>query len=229
MADHVWYIEAAHSPTTARSYVPEPDPALDEQENRTARSRIKHRALNGQPIPAEMLPASYVHHTGGRDNKLDTPIWNSAFLHVREDVAEVLRRFDLGQTVLKPISVTLHGGKGVDDRFLILLTSNVRPTIDPAASDPVPPARPKRFTLMTDKAVHPGVRAYRAALDGPAIWTDPAVNDTIFVNADLAMALGAEPFGKALRLKKVRLSEPLACAGQSRHGPQGTPGGGGAG
>jgi hypothetical protein len=147
-----------------------------------------------------------VHHTGGRDNKLDTPIWNSAFVHIREDVAEVLRRFDLGNTVLKPIRVNLHGGKGVDDRFLILLTSNVRPTIDPAASDPVPAARPKRHMLITDKAVHPGVRAYRAALDGPAIWTDPAVSNTIFVNEALATALKVEPFGKALRLKRISLS-----------------------
>lgn len=210
MTDHVWYIEAAHSPTTSRSYVAEPDPALDEQEKRTARSRIRHHASNGQSIPADSLPATYVHHSGGRDTELDTPIWNSTFVHVRADVAEVLRRFDLGETVLRPFKGALHGGEGVDNRFLILLTSNVRPTIDPAASGPVPPARPKRSTLMTDRAVHPRVKAYRAALEGAAIWTDPAVSNTIFVNEALATALEAEPFGKVLRLKKVAVSEPGA-------------------
>jgi hypothetical protein len=206
MAEHIWYIQAAFSPTTARSYIPVRDPSLSRRDYLTSQSRLSHRAKTGQLVSPDELPEQYVHDRAGRQTKLDLPIWNSAFVHVRRDVADVLRRFDIGNTVLRPIKVTLYGDKGVDEDQLILLPCNVRPTIDPVNSEPVPPAQVKRAGLRTDKAVHPGVTALRSALEGPAIWTDPGVNYTIFVNEDLATALQAEPFAKALRLKKIRLS-----------------------
>lgn len=134
-------------------------------------------------------------------------IWHSAFVHIREDLAEVMRAFDLGATVLRPIRIALVGNKGVDSRYLILLTSNIRTTIDPENSAPMRPGWVKRAGLSCTGPVHPKVQALRPALEGPAIWTDPTVSHTLFVNDALAQALLDEPFGRDLQLKQVRLVE----------------------
>jgi hypothetical protein len=51
---------------------------------------------------------------------------------------------------------------------------------------------------------------------GPAIWTDPDVSHTLFLNDALVQALSAEPFGHDLRLCQVRLvKEPKALPHRS--------------
>ncbi len=129
-----------------------------------------------------------------------------AFAHIREDVADVPWAFVPGATVLRPVRIALRE-KGVDTRYLILLTSNIRPTIDPDKPEPIPTGWVKRVGLKCTGAVHPKVKALRSALDGPAFWTDPTVNYTIFVNDDLAMAQKAAPLARDLVLKKIRVSE----------------------
>jgi hypothetical protein len=137
MTEHVWYIQGAHFPETLRSYVPDPEPALDAKANRERRSRVNYRAKTGAPVAPEELPEQYEHDRAGRDTKLDVAIWNSAFVHLREDVAEVIRAFDPGATTIRPIKIALGGKQGVDTRCIVLLTSNIRPTIDPDNSEPI--------------------------------------------------------------------------------------------
>lgn len=96
---------------------------------------------------------------------------------------------------------------GVDARSLILHTSNIRATIDPENAKAVRPGWVKRAGLSWTGPVHPQVQAPRPAPEGPAIWTDPTVNSTMFVNEDPAMALKAAPFARDLQRKKIRVSE----------------------
>ena len=117
--------------------MPVPDPALYKTENRHRRSPLTYRAKIGEPVAAEELPEQYEHDRAGRDTKLDVAIWNSAFVHLREDVAEVIRAFDPGATTIRPIKIALGGKQGVDTRCIVLLTSNIRPTIDPDNSEPI--------------------------------------------------------------------------------------------
>jgi hypothetical protein len=207
MSGRVWYLQSASSSECARHFQPEPDPALTAEEFRRPLLKVLYRAKVGEPISPDELPGRHVPRPDAPPSRLDIPVWNAAFLQVREDVAEVMRRFDLGQTVLKPITVVLPGDAGVDTRYLTVLTSNLRPTIDPAASRPLPPSRRRRTALRSDSRVHPHVRALPSAAEGPAIWTDPEVLSTLFVSDDLAQALLSEPFGKQLRLVEVRFSD----------------------
>ena len=206
MAEHVWYIEALRGGRYDRGYTPANDPCLTLRENRNIRLRILYRMKQGEEIAPEELPATYVHSKSHPGVRLDVPLWHSSFIHVRENVAEVLRRFDLGKTVLRPITVVLAEGKGEDKRYLTLATSNIRPTIDPEHSGEIGYGFVRRPALMCETPVHPWVCAYRTALDGPAIWTDPDVSDTLFVNDALAQALLDESFGRDLHLKQVRLA-----------------------
>ncbi|HEV8033860.1 hypothetical protein [Yoonia sp.] len=205
MTEHIWYIEALLLGQYNRGYAPADDPALSERENRNIRLKILYRMRQGEPVAPEELPETYVYNKGHPGTRLDIPFWWSAFLQVREDMAEVMRRFDLGRTLLHPITVELAGGKGEDRRYLTLATSNIRSTIDPDHSEGIHYGQKRRSALMCEGKVHPRVRAFRTAVEGPAIWTDPGVADTLFVNDALAQALLAEPYGRDLRLKQVRL------------------------
>jgi hypothetical protein len=207
LAEHVWYIEALRGGRYDRGYTPANDPSLTLRENRNIRLKILYRMDQGKEIAPEELPAIYVYSKGHPGVRLDVPLWHSSFIHVREDVAEVLRLFDLAKTVLRPITVVLAEGKGEDKRYLTLATSNIRATIDPENSEAIGYGQTRREPLMCEGKVHQRVRALRSAPDGPAIWTDPDVSDTLFVNDALAHALLAEPFGRDLQLKQVRLVE----------------------
>ena len=205
MAEHVWYIEALRGGRYDRGYTPANDPSLTLRENRNIRLKILYRMEQGKEIAPEELPATYVCDKSHPGVRLDVPLWHSSFIHVREDVADVLRRFDLGKTVLRPITVVLADGKGEDKRYLTLATSNIRATIDPENSEAIGYGQTRREPLTCEGKVHLRVRALRSAPDGPAIWTDPDVSDTLFVNDALAQALLSEPFGHDLRLAKVLL------------------------
>jgi hypothetical protein len=116
-----------------------------------------------------------------------TPEWSNAgerrFPSARPAATTVPRRFALGATMLRPIAVELADGNGIDRRFVILLTGKV----------------------------HRRVRAFPAAADGPAVWTNPVVNRTLFVNDGPAQALLTETLGVTPRLKPVRLVEARHC------------------
>ncbi len=135
MTEHVWYVEALRLADYNRGYAPLDDPALTVQENRNIRLKILYRMQHGEEVAPEELPDTYVYTRGHPGIRLDIPLWWSAFTQVREDVADVLRRFDLGKTLLRPVTVELAGGKGEDMRYLTLATSNIRPTIDPDHSE----------------------------------------------------------------------------------------------
>lgn len=207
MAECVWFVQAAHSAAFARHFEPAPVPDRSREEYRRHLIKVAYRASVGEPVSADDLPSRHVARANAPPSRLDVPLWNAAFVQVRDDVAKVMRRFDLGETLLKPITVVLADGAGEDTRYVTLLTSNLRATIDPAASKPIPLSRGKRTALRSDTRVIPDVRAFPSALEGPAIWTDPEVLSTLFVNDALARALLAEPFGKALRLRRVELSD----------------------
>jgi hypothetical protein len=207
VAGHIWYIQSVNDPDYTRGYVPRPDPALTSSENRKPRLKILHRARIGEPVAPEELPETYVLKPTYPAHRLDVPLWFNSFIHVRADMVEVLRRFDLGATVLRPIRIELGDGKGVDTRYATLLTSNARPTIDPDASEWIGYGAVRRSALRSEGGVHPGVRAFPAAREGPALWSDPEVSKTVFVNDDLAQALLSESFGTWLQLVKVRVSD----------------------
>jgi hypothetical protein len=196
----------ADIPETQRSYVPVTDPALDMMKNLERDARIDCRAKTGAPVAPEELPYAHEYDSAGRQTKPGIAIWNSAYDHVRDGVTEVMLAFVLGATVLRPIKIALVDNKGVDTRFLILLTSNILPTTHPDRSKPIRPGWLERPRPIRNGPVHQKVQARRSALEGPALWTDPGLADTLFVNDALAQALLSEPFGRDLHLKQVRLA-----------------------
>ena len=219
----IWFAQSAYDINSNPGYVPMTHEVADTAAGLEARLSLKDRLNRGELVPAEELPSDYGLAKRRRPGSLTMPIFYNSFTVIRRDVAEVMQRFDLGATVLRPIVIHLDGG-GTNEDYLILACANVRPTIDDARSEPIRLGDVKRLSLMTEgKPVHPGVVALPSALEGPDLWTDPEVISTLFLSDPLARALIGTGFDKGgrrgMNLKQVRVGEGAAGApGATRDG-----------
>lgn len=209
VSDYIWYIQAFDNPATYRDYVAGDLRGPDAAVINARFGKLSYRAQTGDRIDPTEFPTDYLFQNSHPNKKLDLPIWRSNFVHVRNDVAAVLRQFDLGNTVLVPIRITLPDDAGVRADFSILSVANIRPTIDKAMSERPPIGHKRRPRLSSDTVVHPTVYALPDILEqiegGPDIWIDPDVASTVFVRERLANALQGADFGKALQLRRVRV------------------------
>lgn len=202
----IWFIGAATSVQSHRGYLPGRADRSDQAEFAVRMRRLRSRSDSGEVIDPSDFPSDYRANPTDPNRNLVLPVWQSGLVHVRIDVVEVLRQFDMGKTVLVPIRVALPDDAGVRTDFFTISVPNLKPTIDPAQSEPLERGLSRRLALSSAKPVHPGVVAYPSALSGPDIWVDPDVMKTIFVSDRLALALKALPDSPKLGLKKVRVA-----------------------
>ncbi len=210
MVEYVWYLQATTDPGTSRGYMPVGYNGPDRTKVFTTLRALAYRAEIGERIDPSEFPAEYEAVNTNPSRNLNLPMWYSTLRHVRADMAAVLRRFDLGRTVLAPIRITLPDGAGVRDDFSVLSVANLKSMVDPALSTPMKRGRKRWGHLHTSAATDDSVVVKRLALEGPDIWTDPQVSTTIFVSDGLAKVLLEQDFGKALKLRRVRVVEPGA-------------------
>lgn len=205
MTDFVWYLKAATDPGTARGYMPVGYNGPDRDKVLAALSSLAWRAEIGERIDAAEFPAEYEVDRTDPSRNLNLPMWYSTLTHVRADMAEVLRRFDLGNTVLAPIRIALPDGAGLREDFSVLSVANLKSIVDPALSAPLKIGAKRWGPLSTSAATDDTVVAKPLALEGPDIWTDPQVATTVFVSDRLAQALKAEDWGKQVKLRRIRV------------------------
>lgn len=206
MVEYVWYLKAATDPGTARGYMPVGYNGPDRDKVFAALRALSYRAEIGERVDPSEFPVEYEAVNTDPSRNLNLPMWYSTLVHVRGDMAEVLRRFDLGNTVLAPIRITLPDGAGVRDDFSVLSVANLKSMVDPALSSPLKIGRKRWGPLSTSAATDDTIVARRQALEGPDIWTDPQVATTIFVSDRLAQALKAKDWGKQVKLRRVRVA-----------------------
>jgi hypothetical protein len=229
VVDHVWTLGAANDVMANTGYTARPPENWSQQEYWDFIGNLKWRMDKGDRLdPSDFLTEYHLSNIKANRN-LKLPMWRSNLLHVRSDMAAVLRRFDLGNTALMPIRIHLPEDGffpftrtpapkepeavpgGVNEDYLIVGVGNQKPTIDNERSEQVPESRRIRGdlirgSLICSGPVHPGVFAVPSALEGVDIWKDPLVNRTMFVSERLALALKAEPYARHLKLKKVRVA-----------------------
>lgn len=207
MAEFVWYLLATTDPGTARGYMPVGYNGPDRDKVFAALRSLAYRAEIGERIDPSEFPAEYESVNTNPSRNLNLPMWYSTLRHVRVDMAKVLRQFDLGDTVLAPIRITLPDGAGLRDDFSVLSVANLKPMVDPALSAPLKIGRKRWGPLRTSAVTDDTVVVKRSALEGPDIWTDPQVSTTIFVSDRLAQARKSEDWGKQVKLRRVRVAE----------------------
>jgi hypothetical protein len=205
MTVFVWFLGAITHPFTHRGYLPVGMNSPDADAIFATYRKLDWRAEQGQLIDPAEFPTAFERSSPKTNGKLNLPLWYSTYRLVRADMVAVIRRFDLGNTVLVPVTISLPDDDALNGDYMILSVANIRVTINDALSERLRAGHKRRAHLWSDKPVHPGVVARADALAGPDIWQDPGVASTIFVSDRLAKALLAEEFGKELKLRKIRI------------------------
>ncbi|MEM7641538.1 MAG: hypothetical protein AAF366_03325 [Pseudomonadota bacterium] len=206
MSDHIYYIQAATDSANVRGYEPQPPEGVDAEDFYKARMTHQYNVrFKGEDPDPIRFPSELVFSRTNPASSLDVPIFQNLGFYVRREIAETLGHFDIGRSLLKPVTVHLSDGSTNED-YVCLFVADWRSTIDPERSEPFSRTYKNRPKLRTSKAIHTGVFASPEALVGPALWFDPDVSNTFFVNADLGKALKAGHDGKKLKLKKIMIS-----------------------
>ncbi len=231
MVEHVWTLGAASDVMANTGYTARRPENWSEQQYWDFFGKLRWRIEKGDQLDASEFLTEYHLSNIKANRNLKLPMWRSNILHVRSDMAAVLRRFDLGNTALVPIRIHLPedgffpftrtpapkepgaASGGVNEEYLIIGVGNQKPTIDNGLSEPVRETNRIRGVLIRSSLVcsgpvHPNVFALPSALEGVDIWKDPMVSQTVFVSERLALALKAEPYARHLKLKKVRVAVP---------------------
>ena len=189
---------------------------------REARGRLNRDERNGdgEILSADLFPKeAYYNYKDFRSRDLKNGMYGNTGPIVSKPVMEVMRRFDLGQCQFFPITmykndrttkVAEYYGINYGNRKDVLLPEHsknisldsgfmeLRTFIEGHAHD----TYNIRWANRDDLAVS------AAALDGPDIWVDGAVNGYLrapFISDPLAQALRAEGLTRTFPLKRARV------------------------
>ncbi len=167
---------------------------------------------NGKPIPPDLLPRTFFAWRGPKDSgkpwtKRLPHLTNSGFWFVSSEVAEVLRRFDLGGCKLHPVAVLMEDRKtplpgsyflmDFDSWKDVFLADN---SPDVAFMEGSTKRRMPYFTTNDDAAA-----LSAAALIGADIWWNPLVLGAFFLSDRLAQALRVAELDNPFALRRCRI------------------------
>ncbi|MCG7521729.1 hypothetical protein [Ruegeria sp. Ofav3-42] len=132
----------------------------------------------------------------------------AGILAVRSDVADVLKKFDLGQGGLYPVNLFKKDKiTPIEQNYSILWIANKPGTLNIEESKGLRRARPDRddlFRLPEWKDAKPGDVVCNAdAASGIDIWRDPSVPRRVFLNERLKHALDEAGFASAFYLHRL--------------------------
>jgi len=169
----------------------------------------------GEPLEQQDILSNFFQVVAPEDHNFDprygkyTPVIDLAgILAVRSDVADVLRKFDLGQGGLYPVNLFEKDKiTPIEQYYSILWIANKSGTLNIAESKGLLRRRPDRddlFRLPEWKDAKPGDVVCNAdAASGIDIWRDPGVPHRVFLNGRLKQALDEAGFAPAFSLHRL--------------------------
>lgn len=168
---------------------------------------VQEAANRGEPVDADVLPDRLFHAKSCAFRGQVRPATMNGWLYVRPEVADILRRHDLGHAVLKPVTLFQKEEAtpvGID---LLLVTPGASiPTLDVGRTGLKP------HPYNTDQTEMPFLHlkmsqklfALPARHDGPCHWADPQIPGYPFFSDALKQELEDAGFGpRALDLYPV--------------------------
>ena len=166
------------------------------------------RYAAGQPLSADWFPEEIWADKGsGIRVALPALFYANGYWVVSAECADVLRRFDLGQSALYPVRALQSDRKTpLPGEYLCLSFGNVKWAFLGAESREARQAEWSEelwklpFVLKDDD-----LTVSAAALDGPDLWVDPALLTAFFVSDRLARALKAASVSQPFGLRRCRV------------------------
>ncbi len=169
-------------------------------------------AGRGQPIPQHLLPTTFFAWRGAHDEskpltKRLTHLANSGFWFVSSEVAEVLRRFDLGDCKLHPVDVLMEDRKTpLPGSYFVLEFNSWKDAFLPDKSPDFPSRRGAagiwKPTITTKDDV---VVLSSVVLNSADLWWDPNIFGAFFLSDRLAQGLREAGVDKPFALRRCRI------------------------
>ena len=167
--------------------------------------------------PADLLPDRLDSRFGEKHRGYAPPLpaqlpdvvrWE--YTLVSEPVADVFRRFDLGDGILHPVVLYRHNRKAdqkerIDQRFYLLVPGAAKKTVDIEAS---PRGARKRYGRLASSnwVDHDDMAVYRDCLQGADFWVDSGLaGGALYFSDALRAALKEAGLHKAFEFKSCRL------------------------
>jgi Immunity protein family (Imm11) len=169
------------------------------------------RAERGEPQPADHFPKEMYVASEFEKIKTVPDIFTSGFWVVSARFAEVLRRFELGQTGLYPVKLFHHDRKTpFEGEYFVLAFGETKDTF-------VPEESPEADTVFMRKDVWQAKRANnkdslafdKSVLNGVDLWMETKIMHSFFMSDRLVEALKAEKLTKPLKPYRCRIVSNL--------------------
>ena len=163
------------------------------------------RYHRGQKMPPNAYPRSFV--LRGKRGPQDLMVGD--FLMVSQDVADVLRRFDLGQNQLISLD-GIYGGRErdmLDKPYFILTLVNRKTAFSAEGCDSAAIRQDGApwWTLALQDFADGSIAVTENALGPPDLWKDPATPLDLYVSDRLKAELDAQGIGKMMGLRRCRV------------------------
>ena len=184
------------------------------------RLALNHRVNGGEKFLPEDLPHKFYKQT--REDKFRgnpqfhslPPAFSSQYAFVDEEIAGILKNFDLADHAVLPIEMYLHDCETRVEKDYFLLNFGVQKrTIDrdkfikgPGSNGIREAQAAKPLYHLPSKVGSKGNQYfyYPEALEGKDLWVDPEIEYAFFVSDRLGAALKKAKFSRALRLVPVK-------------------------
>ena len=207
MSDKIWVSAAMLDSrlTVAFTYDMYPDRAEEA-------GKIILKNKYGVALPPESFPSKVYWWGPGKKKKNLKTFINSGLYYVSEELANVLRQFDLGEGGLYPVTLYEKDRKTVDERKYSCINFGNRKRAFLAKESPEAYIGPldteegetRRLPMVPD---HDLIAVSPAALIGPDLWIDENLAVGIFVSGRLYDALKAANLARVFGFKRCRIIE----------------------
>lgn len=193
------------------------------EEDRDNALAIAKKAQWGEIVTPEEAPKEFLFSTTGNEKRAFPDFFhNSGFIGVSQVFADVLQKFDMGGGALHPIDIVKLDKTHVEGQFYCWTIGNKRQLFLPELVDP---KTVSKYDATYESAAYVKETGYTgdrdtyglrpgadgtlpvsgSALEGSAVWVDPFVPTTFFMQGSLVAALKAAGVATKLKLYKCRV------------------------
>lgn len=207
MSDRIWFCDLPRDTYALIGFVPgrAADPDMDDAQ-REALKRYKaafRRDMAGEVVAPEDVPHMMYFGQPGEYTDPLPPAFFNGFVFLRDDAADIFMAHDLGDAALFPVDLFQNDRTTpVLPKVHALNRANRKATLNAAdyGLRRMVPGQ-ELFNLPRDMPKrHKDFTAPRATLDGPDLWVDPTIVQTMFLSDRLAQALISAKIDKEFSL-----------------------------
>lgn len=169
--------------------------------------KLVNRYRKGEVIARAEVPTSFVL----QGKRVHQDIMIGDFFFISDKVADILKRFDLGQNKLIPLEGIYHGHDRtkLETEYFILTLLNQKSAF---AADHCEPEAIWRFAkgipiwgMYLNDFADGVIAVTENSLEGPDLWMDPATPQQFYASDRLKAALDTQGIGEKMGFKRCRI------------------------